>query len=1839
MKKLILILSLFLATTGFTQEYWADYLPDVSGWPDYYNENLYWIDTSQAPTVIKIDPTGTDPEATHTTLANIQNFDADDSYTIIVWKAGTSDTLDVYHQIFFKQNCHDVYLGTYGEGEKAKVRTGFDTPLQDLAKAGIGIQSGAKRIWVDNLDLRGGEPILSFIANPIPTWPYGDNFYRPKNGFYSLISIEGAGGSWQDKVILTRLDVKAGEFITGSHDQSEGIDTLVLYDNFTDTIYHEGIATDVVNFRAYNNRMIGVSNFAWFFNDDTELGWNEKKTGGDGIQLSLGYGSVNKSRGRGTFFFYYNNIWRHQTALKHTIFFTGDQNPPPGYDLLGSVAVFYGNNITAPKDSIFENHRGDAYLTTNPGTPTYNDYYVAKACGDYTYFGVSVPCGENYFLWYNGSSWEVIHEDIFAYGQVGGSNMMGFWRIDSVYLLNNKFWGGPDVDGIHDKGGPFGGGLNKALRWVYMENNVFHGTACSYAWTPTSVGYPPGTSASNYIYRFTSRNNLFVNAKTNVNTYWHWLSDIYPGATGGQIKTSQNDIYLLNDPWYTALWHPSFPIDTLNCILQFGDSATWDARYGITDWYNEDFTPTVGGRLHNNGISVTPLRKYNGYLNNSLDYEGNTRIYGGSVDIGPVEYIGEGPVQYPLIVNGGTGSGNYEAGETVSISATIPPNFEFVRWQETGSQIANINAASTTLIMPASSYTVTAIIQEIPNVGVIYIDPTHTGFENGSIGFPYNSWADVHPLQSNTTYLQKRGTTALLTDVSGLEGYTEYGIGIHNVTNVYIGAYGTGSRPILQCNNNEPSQHIVGSETTGSVTIEGLFFTSYDAWNDFETHIRINHSGAVASGKVEIKDCEFTHGNYAAILPGGQLDSLIVEDCIIHNVGQEGIWGGCKNAVIRGNHLYDINMKYWWVGKDETSAGGDAIQLGPGDQVNGGHLLIENNIIDRRSTGNKFCLIISGVAPQPNYRGDNFRVTFRYNTVYSPIEPYTNSNGGGALYVEGVDDFVAYGNYFSGRGYDTDYGRPTFLGYVMVNHRDFFYYNVFDSVGQLALREDDNWAAGYPNDQHSEFHNNIFIGVPTNFAYCVFFEEEPGFSRTVNMTNNLFGHPAGLAFGSVASEGTFLTNSNNLYSVGSSTNWNNQLGITNWQAGDFTPIEGGAAHNTGYDYVNPTILGTLYDRDIDSVLVPIDRRDIGAYENVGACDPPAAPVALSADQKTHNSFRARWNASTGATGYYLTVYTTYPGAILTGWDERPVGNVTSYTVTGLSPETTYYYEVTASNFCGTSDPSNMVPAITLAQPPDAPDPPVMLPGALVTSSSFLARWTKSTGAERYRFYVALTRDTNNCIGGFPVNLGDVAEYDVTALDQLTTYHYAAIAIDDNTQLQSTLSNWVSVTTLQGVPGDFIAFEETSVTPTSFTANWGASVGADGYYMDLSYYSNFSTLITGYDKRFLVNEPGRSAPISGMLPDTTVYYRLWSRNEAGYSENPTNTITVVLPPEPIDAPTAHECTNVGYYGFTFHWESDIGGYYYDIGLDASFTNYLVENTYTTDTFAVITGANHGTTYYCRVRAYDGEQYSGYSGTIVVTTTLYVPPEPANLVHYNGILLNYDGKLAKYPKNLPGQGYENYRYIDLARENIQYVNSQLTQAIINDVNSMSAGAWIKPESRIGDAYIFQRQASGAVPFWYVRINTDGTVRVAMYDGTDYVFINSPGTITLNTWHFVAMTVDRQNQLLKLYIDGSLKGTADITLVGSCWSYTPLLIGDHRITGYGLDGGLDNAFVTRQILTLADMQTIYTSGPQGADISAYGPVILYEFEEGAGNTTVNLGSWGGGAILVNNPLWRAH
>lgn len=124
----------------------------------------------------------------------------------------------------------------------------------------------------------------------------------------------------------------------------------------------------------------------------------------------------------------------------------------------------------------------------------------------------------------------------------------------------------------------------------------------------------------------------------------------------------------------------------------------------------------------------------------------------------------------------------------------------------------------------------------------------------------------------------------------------------------------------------------------------------------------------------------------------------------------------------------------------------------------------------------------------------------------------------------------------------------------------------------------------------------------------------------------------------------------------------------------------------------------------------------------------SAPVALQPNQADGSSFTARWNAVTGATAYFLDVYSYNGDNKVFAIENLNVGNVTSYAVSDLDPAVDYYYVVRVSNGEATSSDSNEIEVVKIVTSLDTPQ---TVSATGITESGFTANWQPVADAQGY----------------------------------------------------------------------------------------------------------------------------------------------------------------------------------------------------------------------------------------------------------------------------------------------------------------------------------------------------------------------------------------------------------------------------------------------------------------------------------------------------------------------------
>ena len=196
----------------------------------------------------------------------------------------------------------------------------------------------------------------------------------------------------------------------------------------------------------------------------------------------------------------------------------------------------------------------------------------------------------------------------------------------------------------------------------------------------------------------------------------------------------------------------------------------------------------------------------------------------------------------------------------------------------------------------------------------------------------------------------------------------------------------------------------------------------------------------------------------------------------------------------------------------------------------------------------------------------------------------------------------------------------------------------------------------------------------------------------------------------------------------------------------------------------------------------IESTDIGQTE--GGSTPIGFSLQLSGTGNTYSDFA--WQSEASETkgslnnGQTLTAPTTGSSAFVAGYEDLNVGNVLSYQVTGLDPETTYYYRVRAVLGAVTSGNSNVIDVKTKPTTVtwdgtawsniDGPDETInaIIEGAYVTG----------TDGEFSANNLTLTSGSFTVSSGTSITVTDVLENELTATDFLVENNANLIQAND-----------------------------------------------------------------------------------------------------------------------------------------------------------------------------------------------------------------------------------------------------------------------------------------------------------------------------------------------------------------------------------------------------------------------------------------------------------------------------
>ncbi|MGO8673184.1 MAG: choice-of-anchor tandem repeat GloVer-containing protein, partial [Capsulimonadaceae bacterium] len=446
--------------------------------------------------------------------------------------------------------------------------------------------------------------------------------------------------------------------------------------------------------------------------------------------------------------------------------------------------------------------------------------------------------------------------------------------------------------------------------------------------------------------------------------------------------------------------------------------------------------------------------------------------------------------------------------------------------------------------------------------------------------------------------------------------------------------------------------------------------------------------------------------------------------------------------------------------------------------------------------------------------------------------------------------------------------------------------------------------------------------------------------------------------------------------------WASSIGATSYNVyrGTTSGAESATAIATGVTTTGYTNTGLANGTTFFYKVAALNSVGTSGKSNEAFAEPssliPLAPAGLTATPGD-NQVALSWTAVTGATSYNV-----YRGTASGGEGSTPIGTPTgsTYTDTGLTNGTEYFYTVRAVNASGTSVPSNEASA--------TPNPPVPAAPAGLTATAGNAlvalSWTASTGATSYNVYRGTATGAE---GSTPIGTATTTSYTDIALTNGDKYFYKVSAV--NTAGTSGLSNEASAT-----PEPPIAAPPTGLSATAgntqVALTWTSSLGATSYNL-------YRGTATGAETAtpIATGITGTSYTNTGLTNGVTYYYKAASVNGGGTSGMSNEAFATPEPPAPA-APTGLTAT-AGNAQVVLSWTGSTGATSYDVyrgtatGAEAATATAtgITGSTYTD------TGLTNGTEYFYKVAAVNGGGTSAQSNEASATPEPPIPPAPTGL----------------------------------------------------------------------------------------------------------------------------------------------------------------------------------------------------------------------------------------------------
>jgi fibronectin type 3 domain-containing protein len=361
-----------------------------------------------------------------------------------------------------------------------------------------------------------------------------------------------------------------------------------------------------------------------------------------------------------------------------------------------------------------------------------------------------------------------------------------------------------------------------------------------------------------------------------------------------------------------------------------------------------------------------------------------------------------------------------------------------------------------------------------------------------------------------------------------------------------------------------------------------------------------------------------------------------------------------------------------------------------------------------------------------------------------------------------------------------------------------------------------------------------------------------------------------------------------------------------------------------------------------------------------------APENLRITAATDISVSLGWDALSGASGYnvYRSVsengtYTKINSFVIIA---------VSYTNTGVSADTNYYYKICAVSSEGVEGIRSN--AVSVATPISAPN---NVRVTSVTDNSISLAWNAVNRASGYNIYRSSSVNGTYTKLNLPL-ISDVTYDDIGLSSNIGYYYKVSVVVDGIESLQS---NAIFGATVLPAPGNL---RVTAVTDASVSLEWNTVTGASGYNV---YRSN--TENGNYSKVNTIAIASTTFTDTGLAAFTAYYYKIRpvASGAEGLQSTPVSGTTLLAVPSNVRISAVTDST------ISLAWDAVNAASGYNIYRSASENGtYSKVNTAAVTVFTD-TGLNVSTTYYYKISAVKGDNESMRSNAVSCVTLMSAP----------------------------------------------------------------------------------------------------------------------------------------------------------------------------------------------------------------------------------------------------------